>query len=143
MKGSTVDLTTIKVGDEVAWLHGFRTPVPVLAEVIKLTPTQIVAESPTGRQCRFRREDGRKIGADSYGCYLLSRNDPWVLDALAMDRMQRLHFQLARRIGDFRGSKTPDAALTHLRDLRMQITSAIEEIGQLAKRSTQVKADGD
>lgn len=54
---ATVDLATLAVGDRVAWLEtgSYNGPAAVLAMVQRLTRTQFVVDSDSGRTYRFRR----------------------------------------------------------------------------------------
>jgi hypothetical protein len=74
-----------KSAKQFAWDGGLgqRASAPVIVEVVKWTPTQVVVKVPGyGKEKRFRIDDGREVGGN-YG----SRLDP--VTPKVMDEIQR------------------------------------------------------
>jgi hypothetical protein len=60
-------LEQLKAGDEVAMSRQYG-KLPMLASIDKVTETQIIVKDPRGSWLtRFRRSDGRVVGAASWG----------------------------------------------------------------------------
>lgn len=138
MNETTIDLSAIEIGTQVAWLtwdHPYGAEAYV-GTVSRFTPTQIVVSLPRpGRPNeveRFRRKDGRGIGGPLWGVYLRSPNDPQVVRARAASRFRgamRDIETLARAIDP----KNPVHARTQLGRIRELAEHALVDLAYLPK----------
>jgi hypothetical protein len=130
--GERLDPAALEIGDRVAWIesgYGFYgAGQGILAEVVRLTRTQVVVKPARGSEHRFDRATGSLRG--TYGVHLIHPADPRIvrLRVLSVARGACRDIETLARAAT---CKDIDTATGSLENIRTAVNAALDRMAKL------------